>query len=462
MRYALFDNSSLTAVQRILGGIKLRNKYVIDSDILALESYIQAILFYDTLVYIDDYKDHFRESRRSFFSNMHAYTPTKSFYNALLEKSKDLMEGIVPRVESGQMTDENFRPFLDLLKMNITFTWDMSNSVYYLTVKMLETVRGLDYDKYGKLASMIRQELVDKNVSSVKIDEQRPLLYDSKGNKIVFNDTYRDLADQTKSFFASLNWLAFRTFFYTLAAKELGMDLFLHHIRHSFQINSLYKMQIFEEPVYRALIETLNNKASETINKILSPTKPLILKYNLPMFSAWLAQETGDPKEFVKTAYEIRKSDIFVQARQQLIELEEALSRGNDAYLKHANQLVKDVEQQMRSISTKYKVNTPQGLALSPTVSIWNLSTLITKLPQIPEVNADLPFLELVRNLRPPRGFKAVYRKLLDDLTRVARLGEIYDIITSRIVYHDEADFYSPKFEPQEYYRRESYWKKLM
>jgi hypothetical protein len=377
-------------------------------------------------------------------------------------KAKDLTESIIPRVEAGQMTDEDFKPFLDLLRMNVTFTWDMASSEYYLTVKMLETAGGLDEDKYSKLASMLRQELVDKKVSTQEIDEPKPLLYDSQGQAVTFNSHFKDLAPETHAFFAGLNWLAFRTFFYTLVAKELGMDLFLNHIRHSFQINSMAKMNIFDYSTYKNIISTLNNKTTDALNKVLAPTRPFVLRHNLPMFTAWLAVQTGNPDNFIKTAYELRKTDPFVQARQQLIELEDISPEGDDLFVQRANQLIRDIERQMHSISVKYKVNTTQGLALSPVVSVWNLSTLLTRLPQIPEVNADLPFFEFIRNLRPPRGFKAIYRTLIEDLTRVARLGQIHDIITSRIVYHKDANYYGPKKEPGRFHGRESYWKKLM
>jgi hypothetical protein len=463
MRYALFDNSTLTAIQRILGGIPLRNMYIIDSDILALETYIQAILFYDKLVYLDDYKEYFRESRKAFFPDMHAYRPSTGVHNHLLEKAKEICDGIVPRVEAGQLTDDDFRPFFELLKMNVIFTWDMTNSTYWLTVKMLESIGGLDTNKYSKLATMIKQELTDQSISSTEIEDQEPLLYNSKGEKVTFNKDFNGLASETVAFFAGLNWLAFRTFFYTLAANELGMDLFLHHIRHSFQINSFQKLRILDDSTYKPLIDTLNSKASDAINKIFSPTRPFIVKQNLPMFTAWLAKETGDPHQFVKAAYELRKSAMFVQARQQLIELEETISQNDTvSFLQKANKIVKDVERQMQAICAKYKVNTPQGIALSPAVSIWNLSTMITQLPQIPEINADLGYLDFIQKLHPPKGFKGVYRALLSDLTRIERLGEFHDIITSRIIFHDEAAYHGSKIEPRRYYGKESYWKKLM
>jgi hypothetical protein len=46
------------------------------------------------------------------------------------------------------------------------------------------------------------------------------------------------LSSQAAAFFAALNWLAFRTIFYTLAARNLEIDLILHPIRHSSKLIS--------------------------------------------------------------------------------------------------------------------------------------------------------------------------------------------------------------------------------
>ena len=42
MRYAVVDNATLTAVQRLLGDIPIYNKHAIDGDILAFETLIQS------------------------------------------------------------------------------------------------------------------------------------------------------------------------------------------------------------------------------------------------------------------------------------------------------------------------------------------------------------------------------------------------------------------------------------
>ncbi|MFO0070017.1 MAG: hypothetical protein ACK529_07620, partial [Alphaproteobacteria bacterium] len=63
MTYALIDNATLTAVQRIMGDAPTRSKDNIDIDIIALENFVQAILFYDQIIVIDDYKEAYRKER---------------------------------------------------------------------------------------------------------------------------------------------------------------------------------------------------------------------------------------------------------------------------------------------------------------------------------------------------------------------------------------------------------------
>lgn len=47
MTYALIDNATLTAVQRVMGQIIVKTPDTINGDLVALENLVQAILFYD-------------------------------------------------------------------------------------------------------------------------------------------------------------------------------------------------------------------------------------------------------------------------------------------------------------------------------------------------------------------------------------------------------------------------------
>jgi hypothetical protein len=469
VRYALIDNSTLTAMQRILGEIPINNKYLIDGDILCLESYLQAILLYDQLVFLDDYKEQYRASRKACFDKMLGFRPSAIGYNALIAKAKEVTEDIVLCVEGGKIKGRDFAPFFELLKMNVTFTWDLSSSVYYLTEKMLEDVGGLDLPKYSKLVSMIYVELLEKRGTKEEGAGPRVLLYDSKGNPIDSDYTVRDkegrvreadISKQVKAFFAGLNWLAFRTVVYTLTAKEFGVDLFLHPIRNAFQINLLCKLHVGNPAIFKPIILAMNGIVSETINKVMGATQPFVVQQPLPMFTIWLAEKTGNPHRFIEAAYELRNDKAFVQARQQLIELEDMLSEGDHAsFVKEANKLIRDVQKQMGAICAKFGVDTPQGIHLSPLISVWNFSTLATGLPQVPELNVDIKALAFVRDILPARGFKAVYRTLLQDLTQIARLGKYYDIIASKVVLAEGANYYDSKVERAKYSRFKSWWK---
>ncbi|MBK9940536.1 MAG: hypothetical protein IPP13_02800 [Kouleothrix sp.] len=467
MRYALIDNSTLTAVQRVLGEIPIRNQYLVDADIPALEGFLQAILFYDDLLFLDDYKERFRESRKSYFNRMIDWKIGEETYQSLLDTAKQITESVVLNITGGQIVDGAFAPFFEMLKMNLVFTWDMRSSVYYLTIKILEGDDGVDFDKYGQLSSMIYAELVEKTGARDVPLDTKPLLYDAHGNPIkpgyYVGANEGQISSQVEAFFASLNWLAFRTIFYTLIAKELDVDLFLHPIRNSFQIQLLSKFYHGDTSDFKPIIDAINGIASDTINKVSGLTQPFILRQTLPMFVAWIAREVGDPREFISTAYALRGEKEFIEVRQQLIELEELMGREDRAeFVKKANELVRGVREQMSKVLVKYKVDTPQGIPIAPAVSVWNLSTLATGLPQIPEIDVEIKSLSFLRNILPRHGFKALYRNIVDDLARVEQLGQYHDIITSNIRFTDEASYYNWKTEGERWFGRSSHWKKAM
>ena len=467
MRYAIIDNSTLTAVQRVLGNIKIKNKHLIDGDILALESYIEAILFYDRIFYLDDYKEQYKHSRKQFFNGLYPLAPSDNTYKLFKNEAKKTTEDIVPCVQGGFINDDDFRSFFDLLKMNVVFTWDMSSSEYFLNTKMLEGVGGLDINKYSKLSSMIFSELADK-IYVNEVDSEKFVLYDSKGN--VIKDGYKlidkrgnpkdpELSSQVRSFFASLNWLAFRTVIYTLIAKEVKAELILHPIRNAFQINLLSKLHIIDSSVYRPVLKAMNGVTVETINRIMSSTSPFILKQDLPLFTAWLAAKTGDPHKFIDAAYELREKKVFVEARRQLINLEDIFSRRDEKrFQKEANMLIREVNNTMNRLCSTYRVENSQVNPITSLISIWNVSTMASGFPTVP-INQDEKVIAAIKDLFPARGFKALYRNLVNDLSMVSKLGRYHDIISSKICLDDEAIFYDSKTEDIDFLKFKSYWK---
>ncbi|APM41358.1 hypothetical protein [Clostridium kluyveri] len=469
MRYALIDNSTLTAVQRILGEIPIKNKHTIDGDIIALENYIQAILFYDKLIYLDDYKETYRDSREKFFDNMMNFSPSEVGYSSLLKTAKQITEEIVPCVEGGKFSDKDFKPFFDLLKMNVTFTWDIRSSVYFLTEKMLEEIGGIDVEKYSKLSNMIFMELSEKKITKKNNTNGKIKLYDSHGREI--NSSYKvidrdgkeqdtELSRQVEVFFAALNWLAFRTSLYTLLAKEMNLELILHPIRNQFQISLLSKINKGKEDVFKNIINAMNGKAVETFTKITETTQPFVLQQPLPLFTVWLAQKTKNPCNFIEEAYSIRSNKEFVQARQKLIELECLLEEQNySKFVKEANKLNLEIKNEINMLCSRYGVTTNQGVPLTQIISVYNMTTLATNLPKVPNINVDIKPLAFLRDIIPKKGFKSIYRNLINDLISISRTGKYYEIISSNVKLDKGARYYDSKTEKIEYSKAKSWWK---
>ena len=469
MSCAIIDNAILTAVQRLLGGIRINNKYTLDGDILAFETLIQTILFFDDVYYVNDYKEKYKNKRSNFFPYLGEISIEQISYDELLKKTGELSNDIIPCIEGGIFTDDNFKPFFDLLKMHNIFTWDLSSSVYYLTQKMLAgNENEIDIEKYSKLSQMIFNEFQD---DFEKNGNKKAVILDSRGNPISSKYTVVDkegkkqeahIGKQTELFMANLSWLAYRTIFYTLIANKMGGTLILHPIRNAFQINYLKSLFPQSHNMYKTLINAMNAPVEATVNSILKPSQPLVTKYFLPMFSVALTNKTKNPIETINEALRIKEEGLFVEARRRLLEIEQlCLEEKNQRAIIEANKQVNRVEKLMQQISEKYYISTPQGVSLSPIIEAYNIGSVISQgvLPPVPRFSAKIKIFDRIKDWIPQRGFNAIYKSLINDLTSISRLGEYHELLTSKVVYSDKAEYYSSKMENEQYRYSKSYWK---
>ena len=161
MSYALIDNASLTAVQRVLGQVVVKNPDTVNGDLVAFENLLHAILFYDELVCIDNYKEEYKEERNKTFDYIRFLSPQDFGLQDLENKAKLEAENIRPEIRGGQFADDDFRRLLEMLKINMVCTWDLRSSVYYLTMKMLGQPNTQEFYKYSEISSAIFNELAD-------------------------------------------------------------------------------------------------------------------------------------------------------------------------------------------------------------------------------------------------------------------------------------------------------------
>jgi hypothetical protein len=279
MAYALIDNSTLTAVQRLLGEIKVRSLDSVDCDIAAFENLIEAILFYDDLICINDYKPEFKKERIDKFPFIRFLEPEVFSLNLIEDVAMQESKQFHPVIRGGEFADGDFRSFLELLKMNIICTWDVSQSIYYLTLKMLGEQNSQEFDKYGKLSAAIFNELTDLKYSKGSRNDEVEL-YDSMG-QVIKNDYIVSKAEMgggktggltgsLAAFVASLNWICYRTLYYCYCAKYFKADVFLYPIRQAFQVKYMAKINVYDSDFARFLIGKMTNLAKKEIELILN------------------------------------------------------------------------------------------------------------------------------------------------------------------------------------------------
>ena len=455
MRKALVDNATLTAVQRLNGDILVKNKYDLDGDILAMEGLLQAILFFDEIYFLDDYKPEYQENRHKYFPGMIPINIDAESQEAFSNKTLEQVQSIVPKVTAGSLVDGDFKPFFDMLKMNLWYVWNMQSSVFYLTQKLLANASFADVKKYSALSSMIFSELKD-HTQRHEIPKQKPILIGSDGNPI---SSEENITKQVTTFFAGLNWLAYRTIYYTIIANQFHLDLFLHPIRQAFQANYFKKHYSSDSFQYRPLIDALTKTTTDTMIKIYQLANPHISSYSMPIFSAYISSkglQTGI--NTLEMAYHIREENMFIQARRQLEELEQLYTAGRGKkFLRETNQLQRDLAKQMQRIREKYNVSTPQGSLVTNMISFWDTSSLLTGLPQINGSGVEKTMSQ-IHDILPTKGFSSVYKSILADLPNIQMLGCFYEQITSNVRYDRDAAHYPINLQDPAYKKAHSWW----
>lgn len=474
MTYALVDNSTLTAVQRISGDVITKSRDSVDTDIVALENYLQAILFYDRIVAVDDYIPVHRESRISSFPNIDFLNKDEFNLSEIEQQAKDKADSLQPKIQGGSFVNEDFKKLIELLQTHITCTWDISLSVYHLNLKSLSD-NPSEFDKYGNIAAAIFAELGDsaelgqRTSGNVELVDRfgQPI---QKGYKVPgakwgdgSGESSGEASDAIKAFVASLVWLANRSIFYSLSAKYLNADTFLYPIRQAYQQTYMSQTCNYGFDYAKNIVEHFSTTASEDLVNIHNAGLVGATSTSLPMFSAWLARETGDPSMIIESAYNMRNNPEFVESREQLREIrrlfdEAEIASANKAVLK----VVTDFNKSSNNLRVKYGLQTRQGVPVTKLIHVYNTYAAVNGLPKAPAYNFKIKPPEFLYNLRKPRGFNAVYRNLTHDLSTVWSMGEARDILGSKVVLDKSARVYAPKQEQPRYSHAHSQFKSPM
>ena len=468
----MIDNSTLTAVQRVTGKIQTKSKDSIDTDIVAFENLVQAILFYDRIVAVDDYIPKFKEERVDAFPYITFLNTTEFNIDPIEEIAREKAAEIRPQIKGGEFVNGDFKNLIELLQTHIVCTWDISSSIYHLTLKGLAEAGTSEFDKYGNLAASIFTELGDAsdtgNRTSGNVELVDRFGYQiTKGYKVPgarWGDGSTDGATGAiHAFVAALVWLANRSIFYSLTAKYLQADTFLYPIRQAYQQHYISKTCGYGLNYPKHIVEKFSASLSDDLIDVQRGGLPTSTAIDLPIFSAWLAKETGDVSEIINAAMQIREEPEFVEAREQLRCIRNNFDSNDITKAnKNVSKLITDINKSSTDMRNKYGIKTRQGTPVTRLVQVYNTYAAVNNLPNVPEVDIKIKMPEFIRDLKKHSGFNAIYRNISNDLTSVWSLGEARDILGSRVNRDDKAVVYNPKSESPKYRNVHSQFKSPM
>lgn len=472
MTYALLDNATLTAVQRLSGRVQTKSTDSVDTDIIALENLVQAILFYDDLIAIDDYIPAHRDERIAFFPYIRFLDSKTYNLDQINTSAAQIASTLRPQIKGGEFADDDFKNLMELLQTHIVCTWDISSSIYFLTLKCLAESNSAEFTKYGNLAAAIFSELDDVKDSGNRtsghvelIDRYgRPIGKDYKIPNARWGDGSTGGATPAiTAFVAALAWLANRSIYYSLAAKYLRADTFLYPIRQAYQQHYMSKTCGYGYDYTRNIVQHFSSSLSADLINIHNGGLSIATAVDLPVFSAWLAKQTGDVTTVIDSALSLRNESEFVEARGQLRAIKNSLDYSQTAEANRAaGRIIQDVKKSSDAIRAKYGLATRQGVPVTRLVQVYNTYAALNALPSFPEYTFNIKLPEFLSDIRKPVGFNAAYRNITNDLSVVCSLGEARDILAGRVVRDEKAVTYSPKNEPPKYKNSHSPFKSPM
>lgn len=472
MTTALIDNATLTGVQRILGQAPSRSGDSLDVDLVAFENFVQARLFYDDVSVIDDYIPALREARRNAFPQVTHIDPSALGLQQIATTADTIAANIRPKIQGGNFANSDFQALFELLQSHMVCTWDIGGSIYHLTLKVLAEEGSQEFQKYGSVATAIFQELGEaKNAGhwvkpNIEFVDRfgKPITKDYKVPDARWGSGETgEPSGAIAPFVASLVWVANRAVFYTLAAAHLKADSFLYPIRQAYQQHYIAQRFQYHADFPRRLVGQVSTSLSRDVAEVHTAGSPELAACDLPVFSAWLAQQCGDPSAAIYALEEIRLHQPFVEARAQLNELHEAfhdqsLAQGN----RKLEKLTNAVQRVSASMREKYSVKTRQGVPLTRLVTVYNAIGGMAGLPPLPEIDLKVQLPPFLRDMRREVGFCAVYRNVINDLAVVASLGELHDVMSRRVEIDTKAIAYSPKAESPRFRKSHSRFKSPM
>jgi hypothetical protein len=334
-------------------------------------------------------------------------------------------------------------------------------------MKMLGQPDTPEFEKYSAISSTIFNELSDAGgtygywAQDVRLVGSNGTVHTKTAMRRDAEARNRGLAGTTRAldmFIASLNWLAYKAIYYSLAAKYLRADTFLHPIRHAYQIHWMRKTGAYGHDFTAKLVASLSNNVSTSVSEIIDNGRTAAVSIDVPVFSAWLAAEAGDVGAVLPSALELKDTQTFQDIRGLLRGIriaydEEGLTSAN----KRVRKWQKELARASGNLKREYGLDAGQGAQGSFLMKVYNSIAGLAGLPLLPEIEFEIRLPEFVQS-NTTRSFGNLYKDIASELTAVERLGGVRDLLASRFVI-DDREYVHPKTEAPELRRHASDWK---
>lgn len=456
MLSTLVDNSTLTAVQRLIGGIGVSLSFPIEGDLSAYDNYLQSLLIYDEVASIDDYKEEFRADRRRAFSEIRFLDPSNFAYEEASSLAQKATEAIAFKITRGRLAQDPMARFLKTLNLHVAPAWYMQSSDWFLRMRLLADEAEVDLPKYGALMSAIRTQMNEADRSKA---DQHPTfsIEDGEGHELDLDATGDGSVDnEIHQFAAGLNWLAQRALFYAEAAERFQSAFTLHPIRHAF---------LGQYAIGHLMPELPNNLRAKAlaffgaeVGAIKTGSDELLgmgaSRLQLPFFAAWAVGHAGNPKDGYDHVLQIRHSSEAMALRSRFREIE-AMGIENDISRQRvaAAKLHNAIRSDVAALAKKFGAasESPQVdarvdlLSLTPSLSVSGL--LKKAADRVPSTS---------------RRATTILRSISRDVMQIPTMGDLSDQFyrSRRVRKGTGFNPERPRMEPRKYERSSTHFKR--
>jgi hypothetical protein len=444
MTNAVVDNSTLSAVERVLGHIPIDGHYDLSGDLSAFEAYLSSLLFYDQPVRIDDYKAEFASARAQHFPEIGAVQFEPGSYETLLQQARKLASGIFLRIHGGDLGDDILGRFLKDLDLHVCPAWHMQSSDFYLRIRLLADESGTSIEKYSPLMSAIFSQLNENKSAGQKPNWNKELIASTgeviRNREGKSNERSYRIGSDIHAFSAGLNWLALRSVFYALVSEHLEAAAICHPIRNDF-LAEFYMSHLGDHrPDQRdAVLSYFRATAEEIVNRSNEILGGGAFKLQTPLISAWATVVAGSPTKARDHILQTRYSPEAIALRARMRDIE-ALHQAEDigsARAKAAT-LFRDFNNSVSGFFQKFGAKGEDPLGISANVISMSGSFKV------------IPALQKLGSLLPARAKSvSLLRNITLDLLQSPRLGRVSDMLRAdaQIGSNEIESVYWPKVE---------------